>query len=134
MIGKLQYVVHRRPDIELSIGIVARFSANPRENHLMVVKRMMRYLKGIEGYGLYYKKNEKFELRSYTDVDWARNIDNKKSTSGGAFFLGKRLVTQTSKKQKCTSQSTVEAKYVVVVNCKITNQRNEGRNHRNSDT
>ena len=45
MIGKLQYVVHRRPDIKLAIGIVARFSVNPRENHLMAVKRIMRYLK-----------------------------------------------------------------------------------------
>ena len=42
MIGKLQYVVHNRPDIELAVGIVARFSTNPRENHLMAVKRIMR--------------------------------------------------------------------------------------------
>ena len=46
MIGKLQYVVHRRLDITLSIGIVTRLSANARENHLMVVKRIMRYMKG----------------------------------------------------------------------------------------
>ena len=60
----------------------------------MAVKRIMRYLKGIEDFGLYYKKNEKFELRAYTDADW-----------GGAHFLGRRLVTWTSKKQSCTSQS-----------------------------
>jgi len=69
MIGKLQYVVHSIPDIALSIGIVARFSTNPRENRLMAMKRIMRYLKGIEEFGLYYKKNEKFELRAYTDAD-----------------------------------------------------------------
>ena len=45
MIGKLQYVVHSRLDIALCIGLVVRFSANPRENHLMAVKRIMRYLK-----------------------------------------------------------------------------------------
>ena len=64
----------------------------------MAMKRIMRYLKGTKEFGLYYKKNEKFELRAYTDVDWARNIDDRKSTSGRAFFLGKRLVTWTSKK------------------------------------
>ena len=69
MIGKLQYVVHNRTDIALVVGIFARFSTNPKENHLMAVKRIMRYLKGTEEYGLYYKKNEKFELRVYTDVD-----------------------------------------------------------------
>ena len=42
MIGKLQYVVHNRPDIALDVGIVARFSTNPRENHLMAIKRIMR--------------------------------------------------------------------------------------------
>ena len=45
MIGKIQYVVHSRPKLALSIGIVARFSTNPKENHLMVVKKIMRYLK-----------------------------------------------------------------------------------------
>ena len=84
----------------------------------MVINIIMRYLKGTKYCGLYYKKNEKFELRSYTNVDWARNIDDRKSTSGGEFFLGKRLVTLTSKKQNYTLQSTTEAKYVVAaINC-----------------
>ena len=78
MIGKLQYVVHNRPDIALSLVIVARFSTNPRENYLMAVKRILRYLKGIEDFDLYYKKNEKFELRSYNDVDWGGEIDDRK--------------------------------------------------------
>ena len=69
MIGKLQYVVHRRPDIALVVGVVERFSANPRENHLMAVKRIMRYLKGTHDFGLYYKRSEKFELNVYIDVD-----------------------------------------------------------------
>ena len=93
MIGKLQYVVHRKPDITLSIGIVARFSTNPKENHLMVVKRIMRYLKETKEYGLYYQKNENFYLRAYTDDNWVENVDDRKRTSDGAFFLGKRWVT-----------------------------------------
>ena len=69
MIGKLQYVVHNRLDIALAFGIVARFSANPRENHLMAVKRIMRYLKRTDDFGLYYKRSDKFELNAYTDAD-----------------------------------------------------------------
>ena len=38
MIGKLQYVVHSKDDIALAIGIMVRFSTNPKENHMMVVK------------------------------------------------------------------------------------------------
>ena len=48
MIGKLQYVVNRRTDMELVVGIVARFSANLRENHIMIVKRILRYFKGTK--------------------------------------------------------------------------------------
>ena len=64
MIGKLQYVVQYRLDVALSIGIVARFSTNPRENHLMAIKRIMRYMKGTEEYGLYHKKNKKICVKS----------------------------------------------------------------------
>ena len=60
MIGKLQYVVHSRPNIALVVGIVARFSINPRENHLMAVKRILRYLKGTDDFGLYYKRSDRF--------------------------------------------------------------------------
>ena len=84
----------------------------------MAMKRIMRYLKGTKEFGLYYKKNENFNLRAYTDADWGGNIDDRKSTSGGALFLGKRLVTWTSKKQSCTSVSLSEAEYVVAtINC-----------------
>ena len=62
--------------------------------------------------------SDKFELNAYTDVDWGGNIDDRKSTIGGAFFLGKRLVTWTSKKKSCTSQSIVKAEYVAAtINC-----------------
>ena len=115
MIGKLQYVVHTRPNIVLAVDIVERFLTKPRENHMMPIKRILRYLKGIEDYFLWYKLRGNINLNVFTDADWARNIDDRKSTSGGAFFLGKRLVFWTSKKQNCTSQSMIEAKYVAVV-------------------
>ena len=75
----------------------------------MAIKRIMRYLKGTDDFGLYYKRTKKIDLNAYTDVDWGGNIDDRKITSGGALFLGKILVTWTSKKQSCTSQSTVKA-------------------------
>ena len=106
IIGKLQYVVHIRPDIALAVGIVAIFSTKPRENHMMEIKRILRYLKSIKDYGLWYKFGGNLDLKVFTNADWVGNLDDRKSTSGGAFFLGKILVSWTSKKQKCTSQST----------------------------
>ena len=54
----------------------------------------------------------------FIDAYWTGNIDDRKSTSGGAFFLGKRLVSWTSKKKNCISQSSAEVEYVVATaNC-----------------
>ena len=51
-------------------------------------------------------------MNAYTDAYWGGNIDDKRRTSGGALFLGRRLFTWTSKKKSCTSQSIAEAEYV----------------------
>ena len=75
----------------------------------------MRYLKEIEDYGLYYKKNKKFDLRVYTNVDWTGNIDDKKITTRGVFFWGKRIVIWTSKKKNYISQFTTETEYVSAI-------------------
>ena len=78
----------------------------------MAVKRIMSYLRGTDDFGLYYKRSENIELNAYIDVDQEGNIDDRKSTSGGALFLGRRLVTWTSKKKSCISQSTTKGEYV----------------------
>src|SRR5271156_5556444 len=99
MIRKLIYFVHTRPDIAHVVQIVARFFANPKESHMTIVKRILRYLKNTEEYCLWYRREGKFELKVFTDADWAGNIDDRKSTNGGAFFMGERIVTWINKKQ-----------------------------------
>ena len=115
MIGKLQYVVHTRRDISLTVAIVARFSFNPRETHLTTMKRIYWYLKGTEDYGLQYKKEDYFNLKVYIDAEWAGNVNDIKRISGGAFFIGEKLIIWIRKKQGYISQSTTKAKYVDVV-------------------
>ena len=76
------------------------------------VKRIFRYLKGTLDFGLWYPKGKDFNLTTYTDVDWARSIDDRKSTRGGAFFLGKCLMSWLSKKQLPRSLSTIKDQYI----------------------
>ncbi|KAI9168685.1 hypothetical protein LWI28_000459 [Acer negundo] len=47
-----------------------------------------------------------------SDVDWVGNCDDRKSTSGGCFFLGNNLVSWFCKKQKSISLSMAEAEYI----------------------
>lgn len=65
----------------------------------MVPKRILRYLKGTNDYGLWYKKCDKFELKVYIVFDWVGKIDDRKSKSGVSFFLGRRLISLTRKKK-----------------------------------
>jgi hypothetical protein len=88
MIGSLLYVTASRPDIMQVVGLVGRFQEAPKETHILAVKRIFRYLKGTLDFGLWYPIGKYFTLTTYTDVDWADSVDDKKSTSGGELFLG----------------------------------------------
>ena len=71
MIGSLLYLTASRLDIMLATCICARFQANPKESHLIAIKRIFRYLKGSPDLGLWYLKESPFELIGYTDADYA---------------------------------------------------------------
>jgi hypothetical protein len=95
----------------------ARFQANPKEVHLRVVKRIMRYLVYTPKFGLWYPKGSTFDLIGYSDADYAGCKIDIKSTSGTCQFLGRSLVSWASKKQKSVALSTAEAEYITVGHC-----------------
>ena len=89
MIGSLLYLTTSQPDILQSVCLMARYQADPREAHMVAVKRILRYVKGTVNFGLWYVKSESFTLMAYSDIDWAGCMDDRRSTSGGAFYLEK---------------------------------------------
>jgi hypothetical protein len=117
MIGSLLYLCSSRPDIMLSVCVCARFQADPKEAHLTVVKRILRYLVYIPKFGLWYPRGSTFDLIGYSDADWAGYKINRKSTSGTCQFLGRSLVSWASKKQNSVALSTAEAEYIAAGHC-----------------
>nr|GFD51153.1 uncharacterized mitochondrial protein AtMg00810-like [Tanacetum cinerariifolium] len=99
MIGALMYLTSSRPDIIYATCLCARYEAKPTEKHLKEVKRIFRYLRGTVNAGLWYTKDSGFELIEFSNDDYAGCKDSFKSTSGGAQFLGEKLVSWSSKKQ-----------------------------------
>jgi hypothetical protein len=91
----------------------ARFRANPKEVHLRVVKRIMRYLVYTPKFGLWYSKGSTFDLIGYFDADYVRCKIDRKSTSRTCQFLGRSLVSWASKKQNSVALSTIEAEYIL---------------------
>ena len=109
MIGSLLYIIASHPDIMHVVGMVGRYQSTPKQGHLLVVKRIFRYLKGTMDYGLWYPRNQNSQLSVYSDANWANCVDKRKNTSGGELFLGDSLVSWLSKKQGSISLSTTEA-------------------------
>ena len=97
MIGSLLYLTASRPDFAFSVGLCARFQAAPKESQLTVVKRIIRYINDTSDYGIWYSRDSNECLAGYSDANWAGCIDDKKSTSGGCFYLGNNLVVDEQK-------------------------------------
>jgi len=117
MIGSILYLIASRPDIMLSVCLCARYQSNPKEYHLTVVKRIIKYLKGTTNVGLWYPKGTSLNLTGFLDFDFARCKFDRKSTSGTCHLLGSSLVSWNCKKQVCVALSTIEDKYIAVGSC-----------------
>nr|GEX47558.1 retrovirus-related Pol polyprotein from transposon TNT 1-94 [Tanacetum cinerariifolium] len=117
MIGALMYLTSSRTDIVHATCLCAQYQAKPTKKHLKKVKRIFLYLRGTVNTGLWYTKDFGFKLIGFSDADYVGCKDTFKSTSGGAQFLGEKLVRWYSKKQDCTALSTAEAEYVSLSAC-----------------
>ena len=84
---------------------------------MIVLKRIIKYVKSIADFGVWYNKDTNDVLAGYSDADWAGNVDDRKSTLGGCFYVGNNLVFQMSKKQNSISLSTAKVEYIAAVNC-----------------
>ncbi|GKC56014.1 putative ribonuclease H-like domain-containing protein, partial [Tanacetum coccineum] len=99
MIGSLMYLTASRPDIMFAVCACSRFQVTPKTSHLNAIKRIFRYLKGKPKLGLWYPRVSSFDLEAYSDSDYAGANLDRKSTTGGCQFLGRRLISWQCKKQ-----------------------------------
>jgi hypothetical protein len=98
MIVSLLHLCASRPDIMLSVCMCARFQSDPKECHLVAVKRILRYLVSTPCFEIWYPKGSSFDLIGYLDSDYAGCKVDRKSTSGTCQFLGRSLGSWSSKK------------------------------------
>lgn len=115
--GALQYLTLTRPDISYAVQQVCLFMHQPRDTHMQLVKRILRYIKGTSHFSIQLYKASSPHLLAYTDADWAGCPDTRRSTSGFCVFLGQNLVSWSSKRQVTVSRSSAEAEYRGIANC-----------------
>nr|GEU33133.1 uncharacterized mitochondrial protein AtMg00810-like [Tanacetum cinerariifolium] len=91
--------------------------ASPTKMYLEALKRVFWYLRGTINWGLWYLKDTTMALTAYAVADHAGCQDTRRSTFRSAQFLGDKLVSWSSKKQKSTATSTTEAEYIAMSEC-----------------
>nr|GEV00319.1 hypothetical protein [Tanacetum cinerariifolium] len=117
MIGSLMYLTASRPDIMFDVCAFVMHQVTPKECHFHAVKRIFRYLKGHPKLEHWYPKESPFDLVSFSDSDYGGATQDRKSTTKGRQFLGRRLISWQCKKQTIVATLTTEAEYVAAASC-----------------
>jgi len=87
--------------------------------HWVAAKNVLKYQRGTLDYGLSYVQGDRVRSMGHTDLDWAGNAVDRKSTSGCFFSLGSTIVSWFNRKQKSVALSSVEVEYMATsqANC-----------------
>ncbi|KAG8494460.1 hypothetical protein CXB51_011869 [Gossypium anomalum] len=112
LVGSLIYLTITRPEISYAVGVVSQFMQAPRTLHLDAAKRILRYIKGTNDFGLFYNKGNDFSLQGYADTDWDGSIEDCRSTSEYCFSFGSAAISWCSKKQPIVTFSSTEVEYI----------------------
>lgn len=80
----------------------------------MAVKRIFRHSSGTVNHGLLYRRGVTKNCFSFSDADWAGDLDDRKSTSGFVFIISEAAISWRSKKQTCVALSTAETEYIAL--------------------
>ncbi|SOV09900.1 uncharacterized protein UDID_19572 [Ustilago sp. UG-2017a] len=115
IVGKLLWVANStRPDLSLTVGVLARHMREPSQEHYQAAQQVLRYLESTKEVGLVYRANESQEpLVVHSDANWASDATiQRRSTSGSVVLVYGNLVAWKSVMQKCISLSAVEAEFI----------------------
>jgi hypothetical protein len=96
------------------MNTLSQFQVEPKHEHWIATKHILRYLRGTITYGLRYASNTEVQLHGFTNPDWAGTVDEKKSTYGMYSSLGSAMISWATRKQKFVSLSTAQAEYIAV--------------------
>ncbi|GJY09429.1 zinc finger, CCHC-type containing protein [Tanacetum coccineum] len=113
LIRSLRYLLHTRPDLSYSVGLLSRFMQDPKDHHLKAIKQVIRYIKGTKEHDIIYKKDGSCKITGYNDSSYGINTDQGKGTTGIVFYFGESPITWCTQKQPTVALSSCESEFMV---------------------
>ena len=114
--ARLNFMSLDCPDLQFPIKQCSRDMANPKNESWRSIKKVARYLVGRKKVvWRFWWQDEPTEARVYTDSDWGGNLKDRKSTSGGAWFLGNHCIKTWSCTQGAYALSSAEAEFYAMI-------------------
>ena len=93
LLGKLIYLTLTRPDITYAVSVLSHFMHEPRMVHWEGALRVLAYIKRAPSKGLIYRCHDHLRIEAYSDVGYAGDKGDKKSTTGYCTYVEGNLVT-----------------------------------------
>ncbi|GKA19025.1 ribonuclease H-like domain, reverse transcriptase, RNA-dependent DNA polymerase [Tanacetum coccineum] len=112
LIGCLRYLLHTRPDLSYSVGLLSRYMQEPKEQHMKAIKQVLRYVKGTKDYGITYKHNGGNKIHGYSDSSYGVNTQEGKGTTGIIFYYGESPINWSTQKQATVALSSCESEFI----------------------
>ena len=111
-VGSLQHAqVCTCPDLAFVTGFFTWQILEQFWNRILkLIKKVLRYLQGMKGLMMTYRRSDSLYIVGYSNSDYAR--DNRKSTSRYVFTLAEGAISWKSSKQTVTTSSTMYAEFV----------------------
>lgn len=117
VVGSLIYLmISTRPDLSFIVSKLSQYLSEPKQQHWVAAKHVLRYLKGTVDQEFCYRKQENLALFAYCDADWAADQIDRRSVTGYCFSLSGSgpVISWKSKKQPTVALSTCEAEYMAL--------------------
>ena len=92
---------------------MSQYTQSPNQDHWIAISRVLKYLRGIINYGLYYSGFPRV-LEGFSDTNWIFDSDEMKSTSGYSFTLRGGVISWKSAKQTCITRSTMKTEFIAL--------------------
>jgi hypothetical protein len=109
ILGKLGYLRMTRPDLAFVLSLLGKYSQGQDQEHLIALKRVMRYLRGTRDLTLRfeYKPGQRPTLMGYSDATWNSHKDSSHAHLGDIIFLNDvPIIWKSQKIKRLTSSST----------------------------